>query len=340
MMTVTTRADGSDHPPGDHGQGWASLSRWPPRPASDSPDRWPNPCWRAAGRRPRWWRSGSAARSWCWRSPACRAAARGLPTARQTRRLVVYGVVAVALRPALLLQRRAVPVGRGRAAAGVSRPGAADRLALVADQDATDAPVLIGAGVAMAGMVFVLDLLTGLKLHPIGVLVGARRRDLPLRVLHPVRRRRSERDHVTAADDHGRHRGRRGRAVGRRHRRPGAAVRRHRADRARPAPNWRGGCRILLIVGVSAVFAYLSGITAVRRLGSSLGLVRGLVGGAVRGHLRRDPAGQRPTLGQARRRLGAGRYRRRPTPVRAGRVLTVEGRSGTPSRSDCTRLRA
>ena len=62
----------------------------------------------------------------------------GLPTGRATGRMVAYGVVAVARRPALLLQRRPAPVGRGGAAAGVPRSGAADRLLLVAPRTAPE----------------------------------------------------------------------------------------------------------------------------------------------------------------------------------------------------------
>ena len=138
----------------------------------------------------------------------------------------------------------------------------------MADQDATDGAVLIGAGVAMAGMVFVLDLLTGLKLHPIGVLWGLGAAIClcayfilsdegdPSVTTSPLL--------MTTV----------GTGVG-------AAVLLAAGTvglvplSAATDPVLLAGTEfawwvpILLIVGVSAVFAYLSGITAVRRLGSS-----------------------------------------------------------------------
>ena len=96
----------------------------------------------------------------------------GLPTGRQSRRLVAYGVVAVALAQlcffsavqylsvgvALLLEYLAPVLLIGwhwwRAR---RRPAGA---------------VLAGAAVAMAGMVLVLDVLDGVRLHPAGVLWG------------------------------------------------------------------------------------------------------------------------------------------------------------------------
>ena len=116
----------------------------------------------------------------------------GFPTFRQTRRLVLYGIVAVAL--AQLCYFNAV---------SYLSVGVALLLEYIApvlligwhwwrSKKAPTRPVLIGAGVAMVGMVAVLDFFSGLRLHPIGVLWGARRRALPVRVLHPVRRHRPE----------------------------------------------------------------------------------------------------------------------------------------------------
>ena len=96
----------------------------------------------------------------------------GLPTGAQARRMVAYGVVAVALVQlcffsavqylsvgvALLLEYLApvLLIGWHWWRRG-ARPAAT---------------VLAGAGIAMAGMVLVLDLRQGLVLHPVGVLWG------------------------------------------------------------------------------------------------------------------------------------------------------------------------
>ena len=56
----------------------------------------------------------------------------GLPTGRQSVRMLAYGV-ARSPRPALLLQRGAVPLGRCRLTAGVPGAGHTDRLALGAN---------------------------------------------------------------------------------------------------------------------------------------------------------------------------------------------------------------
>lgn len=96
----------------------------------------------------------------------------GFPTLRQARRLVVYGVVAVAgaqlcyfnamqylsVGVALLLEYLAPVLLIGWHWWRTKTPPAA--------------PILVGAGVAMAGMVLVLDLFSGFRLHPIGVLWG------------------------------------------------------------------------------------------------------------------------------------------------------------------------
>lgn len=192
----------------------------------------------------------------------------GLPTARQTRRLVVYGVVAVAL--AQLCYFNAVQY----LSVGVAL--LLEYLAPVLligwhwwrTKTPPSALVVIGAGVAMAGMVFVLDLLSGLELHPIGVLWG-----LGAAVCLCA--------YFILSDD-----GDPGvtsspllmTTVGTG---VGAAVLLAAGTvglvplAAATDPVRLAGTElawwvpILLIVGVSAVFAYLSGITAVRRLGSS-----------------------------------------------------------------------
>jgi drug/metabolite transporter (DMT)-like permease len=96
----------------------------------------------------------------------------GLPTSRQTRRMVAYGVVAVSLAQlcyfsavqylsvgvALLLEYLAPVLLIGwRWVRSRTRP--------------TNS-VFIGAGIAMAGMVLVLDVIHGLTLNPIGVVYG------------------------------------------------------------------------------------------------------------------------------------------------------------------------
>ena len=239
----------------------------------------------------------------------------GLPTARQTRRLVVYGVVAVAL--AQLCYFNAVQY----LSVGVAL--LLEYLAPVLligwhwwrTKTPPTAPVLIGAGVAMAGMVFVLDLLTGLKLHPIGVLWG-----LGAAICLCVYFILSDEGDpsvttspllmttvgtgvgaavllaagtvglvpLSAATDAG-------------------ATGRHRIGVVGPHPADRGRQR-----GLRLPVRHHRGASP-RQFA---GLVRGLVGGAVRGHLRRDPAGSasEPRTGIGWR-LGTGRYRHRPTPV-------------------------
>lgn len=96
----------------------------------------------------------------------------GLPTLRQTRRLLFYGIVAVA--GAQLCFYSAVQY----LSVGVALLLEFSAPVLLIfwhwwrTRSAPTRPVLIGAGVAMIGMVFVLDLFTGLRLHPIGVLWG------------------------------------------------------------------------------------------------------------------------------------------------------------------------
>jgi hypothetical protein len=67
----------------------------------------------------------------------------GLPTGRQSLRLLAYGVVACCTCSVVLFQRSAIPLGRCRVAAGISRTGHADRLALGANPSPS--------GVARAG---------------------------------------------------------------------------------------------------------------------------------------------------------------------------------------------
>lgn len=96
----------------------------------------------------------------------------GFPTWRQTRRLVLYGVVAVAL--AQLCYFNAVQY----LSVGVALLLEYTAPVLLIfwhwwrSHRAPTRPVLIGAGVAMIGMVFVLDVFSGVTLHPIGVLWG------------------------------------------------------------------------------------------------------------------------------------------------------------------------
>lgn len=96
----------------------------------------------------------------------------GFPTLKQTRRLVVYGIVAVAL--AQLCYFNAVSY----LSVGVALllEYTAPVMLIVwhwwRSKHAPTKPVLIGAGIAMVGMTLVLDLFSGLRLHPVGVLWG------------------------------------------------------------------------------------------------------------------------------------------------------------------------
>lgn len=96
----------------------------------------------------------------------------GLPTFRQTRRLLSYGIVAVAgaqLCYFSALQYLSVGVAL---LLEFSAPVLLIFWHWWRSRSAPTKPVLIGAGVAMVGMVFVLDVVNGFRLHPIGVLWG------------------------------------------------------------------------------------------------------------------------------------------------------------------------
>ena len=94
----------------------------------------------------------------------------GFPTFKQTRRLVAYGIIAVAL--AQLCYFSAVSYLSVGVALLIEYTAP---VLLIGwhwwrSKQAPTRPVLIGAGVAMVGMTLVLDLYSGLRLHPIGVL--------------------------------------------------------------------------------------------------------------------------------------------------------------------------
>ena len=94
----------------------------------------------------------------------------GFPTFRQTRRLVAYGIIAVAL--AQLCYFSAVSYLSVGVALLIEYTAP---VLLIGwhwwrSKKTPTRPVLIGAGVAMVGMTLVLDLYSGLRLHPIGVL--------------------------------------------------------------------------------------------------------------------------------------------------------------------------
>ncbi len=94
----------------------------------------------------------------------------GFPTLKQTRRLVTYGIIAVAL--AQLCYFSAVTYLSVGVALLIEYTAP---VLLIGwhwwrSKQAPTRPVLIGAGVAMVGMTLVLDLYSGLRLHPVGVL--------------------------------------------------------------------------------------------------------------------------------------------------------------------------
>lgn len=96
----------------------------------------------------------------------------GAPTARQTRRMVAYGVVAVAL--AQLCYFSAVqylPVGLALLLEYLA-PVLLIGYSWLRSRQRPALPVFIGAAIAMAGMVLVLDIVHGFSLNPIGVLYG------------------------------------------------------------------------------------------------------------------------------------------------------------------------
>jgi drug/metabolite transporter (DMT)-like permease len=193
----------------------------------------------------------------------------GLPTGRQSLRLLAYGLVAVALAQlcffsavqylsvgvALLLEYLAPVMLIGWHWARSHRRPAW--------------PVLAGAGLSMVGLVFVLDLRGGLSLNPIGVAWG-----LPAVVCLSAYFLLSE-ENGTDAPIHPLLLTTAGTGIGAGvllaasaagilplAAAPGAAI------LAGQAVGW--WLPVLLLILVCAVFAYLSGIVAVRRLGSSL----------------------------------------------------------------------
>ncbi len=96
----------------------------------------------------------------------------GFPTSQQTRRMLVYGVVAVAL--AQLCYFSAVQY----LSVGVAllleylAPVLLIGYSWLRTQRRPPLPVFVGAAIAMAGMVLVLDLVHGFSLSPVGVLFG------------------------------------------------------------------------------------------------------------------------------------------------------------------------
>ena len=193
----------------------------------------------------------------------------GLPTGRQSLRLLAYGLVAVALAQlcffsavqylsvgvALLLEYLAPVMLIGWHWARSHRRPAW--------------PVLAGAGLSMVGLAFVLDLRGGLSLNPIGVAWG-----LAAAVCLSAYFLLSE-ENGTDAPIHPLLLTTAGTGIGAGvllaasaagilplAAAPGAAI------LAGQAVSW--WLPVLLLILVCAVFAYLSGIVAVRRLGSSL----------------------------------------------------------------------
>ena len=193
----------------------------------------------------------------------------GLPTGRQSLRLLAYGLVAVALAQlcffsavqylsvgvALLLEYLAPVMLIGWHWARSHRRPAW--------------PVLAGAGLSMVGLAFVLDLRGGLSLNPIGVAWG-----LTAAVCLSAYFLLSE-ENGTDAPIHPLLLTTAGTGIGAGvllaasaagilplAAAPGAAI------LAGQAVSW--WLPVLLLILVCAVFAYLSGIVAVRRLGSSL----------------------------------------------------------------------
>jgi drug/metabolite transporter (DMT)-like permease len=193
----------------------------------------------------------------------------GLPTGRQSLRLLAYGLVAVALAQlcffsavqylsvgvALLLEYLAPVMLIGWHWARSHRRPAW--------------PVMAGAGLSMVGLAFVLDLRGGLSLNPIGVAWG-----LAAAVCLSAYFLLSE-ENGTDAPIHPLLLTTAGTGIGAGvllaasaagilplAAAPGAAI------LAGQAVGW--WLPVLLLILVCAVFAYLSGIVAVRRLGSSL----------------------------------------------------------------------
>jgi drug/metabolite transporter (DMT)-like permease len=94
------------------------------------------------------------------------------PTWRQARRLVVYGIVAMALAQVCYVNAvQYLSVG-----VAILLEFQAPVLLIIwhwwRTKTPPTKPVLIGAAVAMLGLIGVLDVLSGLKLHPVGVLWG------------------------------------------------------------------------------------------------------------------------------------------------------------------------
>lgn len=248
----------------------------------------------------------------------------GFPTLRQLRRLVGYGVVATA--GAQLCFASAVQY----LSVGVAL--LLEYLAPVAlifwhwwrSKTAPAKPVLIGAAVAMLGMVFVLDLFNGLKLHPIGVAWGLAAMlclcgyfvladEASPEVMTSPLVMTTVGTGVGALVLVG---------VGTVGIVPMAATTADTRLAGQVLPWW---VPILLIIGVAAVLAYLTGITAVRKLGSGLASFIGLTEVIFAVVFAAILVGQQPTIGQ----LGGGalvltgialiqRWSRRPDPVPAG----------------------
>lgn len=193
----------------------------------------------------------------------------GFPTFRQTRRLVAYGIIAVAL--AQLCYFSAVSYLSVGVALLIEYTAP---VLLIGwhwwrSKRAPSRPVLIGAGVAMVGMTLVLDLYSGLRLHPIGVLwaLGAAlclcayfilADDTDPAVMTSPLLMTTAGMGVGALVLIG---------AGTVGLVPFAASFDATTLAGQTVPWW---APVLAIIGVAGVFSYLTGIIAVRRLGSSL----------------------------------------------------------------------
>ncbi len=193
----------------------------------------------------------------------------GLPTSRETARMVVYGVVAVA--GAQLCYFSAVqylPVGVALLLEYLA-PVLLIGYGWLHTRRRPALPVFIGAAIAMAGMVLVLDIVHGFSLDPVGVLYG-----LGAAVCLSV--------YFVLSDESGAERSipallmtTVGTGVG------AAVLLLAGAAGVVPMAFRLGHTRlggfqvswlvpILLLVLVAAAFAYVTGIVAVRRLGTSV----------------------------------------------------------------------
>ncbi len=221
----------------------------------------------------------------------------GFPTFKQTRRLVLYGIVAVAL--AQLCYFNAVSY----LSVGVallleySAPVLLIGWHWWRNKKAPTAPVLIGAGVAMVGMVAVLDLFSGLRLHPIGVLWGLGAAlclcayfilsdDTDPSVTSSPLLMTTVGTGVGALVLL---------AAGTVGIVPLAASTEAATLAGQTVPWW---LPVVLIIAVAAAFAYPAGITAVRKLGSSLASFVALTEVVFAVVFAIILVGQRPTLGQ------------------------------------------